>query len=213
MTTIGLIGAGDFGSQVARWLVEGGHSVVISNSRGPASLTPLVSELGPRARAGSVQEAARAGELVIVAIRLKHYRSLPVEPLAGKLVIDANNYYPAQDGRFPALDAGQVTSSELMQQHLAAAQLVKALNHINADELTRDGQPAGAARRRALVIAGDHASAKASVSTLFDQLGFDTVDAGALKEGWRIQPGTPGYAKWRTAAELARDLAAAQRHL
>ena len=101
MTTIGLIGAGHIGSQVARLAVSNGYDVVISNSRGPETLSSLVAELGPRARAGAILEAARAGDFVVVAIPLKHYRTVPVEPLAGKVVMDANNYYPERDGHIP----------------------------------------------------------------------------------------------------------------
>jgi predicted dinucleotide-binding enzyme len=212
MTTIGLIGAGHIGSQVARLAVASGYDVVISNSRGPDSLKDLISELGPKARAATVAEAAAAGDLVVVTIPLKHYRTVPVEPLAGKVVIDTNNYYPQRDGRIPELDNESTTTSELLQAHLPASKVVKAFNHIYAAELTTHGQPAGSRDRRALVIAGDDSEAKAVVAHLLDQFGFDTVDAGPLKEGWRIQRDTPGYGPRRNAEELRRDLAAAKRY-
>src|ERR687895_1966971 len=103
MTTIGLIGAGMIGSTVARLAVAAGYDVVLSNSRGPETLTQLVDELGPHARAATPSEAAEAGDLVVASIPLKAYRSLPTEPLAGKIVIDTNNYYPGRDGQFPEL--------------------------------------------------------------------------------------------------------------
>jgi predicted dinucleotide-binding enzyme len=211
MTTIGLIGAGHIGSQVARLAVAHGDRVVISNSRGPESLAALVAELGPSARAATVAEAAKAGDLVVVTVPLKNYRQVPVEPLAGKIVIDTNNYYPQRDGHIPELDDESTTSSELLQQHLKTSKVVKSFNHIAAAQLTTDVQPPGSANRRAMVVAGDDADAKATVSRLLDQFGFDPVDAGPLKEGWRIQPDTPGYAARRTAVELRRDLAAAKR--
>jgi predicted dinucleotide-binding enzyme len=211
MTTIGLIGAGHIGSQVARLAVAHGYRVVISNSRGPETLAALVAELGPNARAATVADAAKAGDLVVVTMPLKNYQQVPVEPLAGKIVIDTNNYYPQRDGRIPELDAESTTSSELLQAHLKTSKVVKSFNHIAAAQLTTDGQPAGSTNRRAMVIAGDDADAKTTVSRLLDQFGFDSVDAGPLKEGWRIQPDTPGYAARRTAAELRRDLAAAKR--
>jgi 8-hydroxy-5-deazaflavin:NADPH oxidoreductase len=212
MKTIGLIGAGHIGSQVARLAVANGYDVVISNSRGPDSLKDLIGELGPRARAATVAEAAAAGDIVVVTIPLKHYRSVPVEPLAGKVVIDTNNYYPQRDGRIPELDNESTTTSELLQAHLPASKVVKAFNHIYAAELTTHGQPAGSRDRRALVIAGDDSESKAVVTHLLDQFGFDTVDAGPLKEGWRIQRDTPGYGPRRNAEELRRDLAAAKRY-
>jgi predicted dinucleotide-binding enzyme len=212
MKTIGLIGAGHIGSQVARLAVTHGYDVVISNSRGPETLSDLVRELGPHARAATPVEAARAGDIVVVTLPLKNYRSVPVEPLAGKTVIDTNNYYPQRDGNIPELDNESTTTSELLQAHLPTSKVVKAFNHIYAAQLTTDGRPPGTENRRALVIAGDDPAAKAAVTRLLDEFGFDTVDAGPLKEGWRIQRDTPGYGPRRTAEELRRDLAAAKRY-
>ena len=212
MPTIGLIGAGHIGSQVARLAVAAGYDVVLSNSRGPQSLSALVGELGPHARAGTTLEAATAGDLVVVSVPLKNYRDVPVAPLAGTVVIDTNNYYPQRDGHIPELDNESTTTSELLQAHLPTSKVVKAFNHIYASALTTDGQPAGSTNRRALVIAGDDQAAKATVTRLLDQFGFDTVDAGPLEEGWRIQRDTPGYGPRRTAEELRRDLAAAKRY-
>jgi hypothetical protein len=212
MKTIGLIGAGHIGSQIARLAVASGYSVVISNSRGPETLAALVAELGPSARAASAADAAMAGDIVVVTVPLKNYRQVPVEPLAGKIVIDTNNYYPQRDGHIPELDSESTTTSELLQAHLPKSRVVKAFNHIYAAQLTTDGQAAGSKDRRALVIAGDDLDAKATVRNLLDQFGFDTVDAGPLNEGWRIQRDTPGYGPRRTAEELRRDLAAARRY-
>ena len=212
MATIGLIGAGNIGAQVARLALTHGHDVVISNSRGPETLTALVTELGPKARAATAVEAAKAGEIVVVSIPLKYYRSVPVEPLAGKIVIDTNNYYPQRDGHIAELDDESTTTAELLQSHLPTSKVVKAFNHIYAAQLTTDGRAPGTPNRRALVIAGDDAAAKATVTRLLDEFGFDTVDAGPLKEGWRIQRDTPGYGPRRTADELRRDLAAAKRY-
>jgi len=212
ITTIGIIGAGHIGSQVARLAVANGYGVVISNSRGPEILAALVADLGPRARAAIAAEAAKAGDIVVVAIPLKNYSTVPVAPLAGKIVIDTGNYYPQRDGHIPALDDESTTTSELLQAHLPASKVVKAFNHIHAADITTDGQPAGTKNRRALVIAGDDAGAKATVAALLDEFGFDTADAGPLKEGWRIQRDTPGYGPRRTAEELRRDLAAAKRY-
>src|SRR5437660_4396730 len=212
MTTIGLIGAGHIGSQIARLAIANGYKVVISNSRGPETLSALVAELGPKARAATAIDAAKAGDLVVVTVPLKNYRAVPVEPLAGKVVIDTNNYYPQRDGHIPELDNESTTTSELLQAHLPTSKVVKAFNHIYAAQLTTDGRPAGSKNRRALVIAGDDAGAKATVTQLLHQFGFDTVDAGPLKEGWRIQRDTPGYGPRRTAQELRKDLAAATRY-
>jgi 8-hydroxy-5-deazaflavin:NADPH oxidoreductase len=212
MKTIGLIGAGHIGSQVARLAAKSGYDVVISNSRGPDTLSALVAELGPRARAATPADAAKAGDIVVVTIPLKNYRSVPVAPLVGKIVIDTNNYYPERDGHIPELDNETTTTAELLQSHLPQSKVVKAFNHIYAAQLTTDGLPAGAKNRRALVIAGNDREAKASVTHLLDQFGFDAVDAGPLSEGWRIQRDTPGYGPRRTVEELRKDLAAAKRY-
>jgi predicted dinucleotide-binding enzyme len=212
MATIGLIGAGHIGSQIARLAVASGYDVVISNSRGPETLSTIVAELGPKARAATAIDAAHAADIVVVTVPLKNYKEIPVVPLAGKIVIDTNNYYPQRDGHIPELDNESTTTAELLQAHLPTSSVVKAFNHIYAAELTTHGQPAGTKNRRALVIAGDDRDAKAAVTRLLDQFGFDTVDAGPLKEGWRIQRDTPGYGPRRTADELRKDLAAAKRY-
>jgi predicted dinucleotide-binding enzyme len=197
---------------IARLAVANDYNVVISNSRGPETLSALIAELGAKAHAATAVEAAKAGDIVVVSVPLKNYRKVPVEPLAGKIVIDTDNYYPERDGHIPELDNESTTTSELLQAHLPTSKVVKAFNHIYAAALTTDGQPAGAKNRRALVIAGDDKDAKASVTHLLDQFGFDTADAGPLREGWRIQRDTPGYGPRRTAEELRQDLAAAKRY-
>jgi predicted dinucleotide-binding enzyme len=211
MKTIGLIGAGHIGSQLARLAVAHGYDVIVSNSRGPETLRPLVDELGPHARAGTATQAAETGDIVIVTSPLKNIGDVPVAPLAGKIVIDTNNYYPQRDGRIRELDEERTTTSELLQSHLPTSKVVKAFNHIYAAALTTDGQVAGTPNRRALGIAGNDAKAKAAVAGLIDQFGFDVVDMGPLSESWRLQRDTPGYGPRRTADELKRDIAAAHR--
>ena len=211
MRTIGLVGAGHIGSQLARLAVRNGYNVVISNSRGPETLAELVRELGPCARAATPKEAERSGDIVVVTIPLKNLGDVPVAPLAGKVVIDTLNYYPQRDGHIADLDNEKTTTSEMVQEHLPTSRIVKAFNHIYAAELTTHGQPAGSPGRRALAIAGNDPGAKEEVAALIDQFGFDTVDIGPLSESWRIQRDTPGYGPRRTAEELRRDLGAAKR--
>jgi len=212
MATMGLIGAGHIGSQLARLAVANGYDVVLSNSRGPETLEPLVAELGPGARAATPSEAATAGDIVVVTIPLKAIGTVPVTPLKGKIVVDTNNYYPQRDGHIAELDNESTTTAELLQKHLPESKVVKAFNHIYAAELTTHGQSKGTPNRRALAIAGDDAAAKRTVAEMIDRFGFDAVDAGPLKEGWRIQRDTPGYGPWRTSEELRRDLAQAKRY-
>ncbi|WBB94725.1 NAD(P)-binding domain-containing protein [Verrucosispora sp. WMMC514] len=193
MATVGLIGSGHIGGTVARLAVNAGYDVVLSNSRGPETLTDLVDELGPQASAGTADAAARAGDLVVVTIPLKSYRSVPVEPLAGKVVIDTNNYYPQRDGQIPELDEGTITSGELLQRHLPQSRVVKAFNNIFFAHLLTLARPGETADRSALPIAGDDPEAKATVTEFLDRIGYDTVDAGTLADSRRFQPDTPAY--------------------
>ena len=182
------------GCTVARLAIAAGFDVVLSNSRGPESLADLVAELGPRARAATPNEAAAAGDLVVVTVPLRAYRSVPVAPLAGKIVIDTNNYYPGRDGNIPELDQGTATVSGLLQQHLPSSQIVKGFNNIYFKHLQALARPSGAPDRSALPIAGDDAGAKATVTALFDALGLDAVDVGSLDESWRFERDRPAYA-------------------
>lgn len=115
MTTIGIIGAGEVGSQIARAAIAQGYQVVIANSRGPGTLAPLIHALGPSARAATAAEAAAAGEFVVVAVPLKRVNDMPADALAGKIVLDTNNYMFRRDGHFPAIDSGRKTIYELRQ--------------------------------------------------------------------------------------------------
>ena len=194
MTTWGFIGSGNIGSTVARLAVDAGHDVVMSNSRGPDTLTDLVDELGPNARAATADEAAAAGDVVVVTIPLKNYRSVPVDALRGKVVIDTMNYYPDRDGRIAELDDESTTTSELVQVHLADSRVVKAFNNIYFEHLAALARPNGARDRSALAIAGDDADAKTAVTRLLDEIGYNTVDLGPLAEGWHTQRDTAAYA-------------------
>src|SRR3954449_12071562 len=193
MTTIGLIGSGHIGGTVARLAVDAGHDVVLSNSRGPETLTDLVDELGPRARAPTAAEAAAAGDIVVVTVPLNAYRAVPVEPLRGKVVIDTNNYYPERDGHIAELDDESTTTSELLQAHLAESRVVKAFNNIFVAHLGSLQRPAGDPERSALAIAGDDATAKQTVTEFLESIGYDAYDVGPLREGWRYQRDTAAY--------------------
>jgi 8-hydroxy-5-deazaflavin:NADPH oxidoreductase len=212
VTTIGFIGSGKIGSQLARLAVTQGHDVVLSNSRGPETLADLVAELGPHARAATPAEAATAADIAVVTIPLRAIDTVPVAPLAGKIVIDTNNYYPVRDGQIAELDSEETTVSELLQRHLPTSKVVKAFNHIMFSQLTTDGRPAGTPGRRALVVAGDDAGALTTVAALIDSFGFDAVEVSPLSEGWRIQKDTPAYGTKETAETMPAALAAARRY-
>ncbi len=193
MTTLGLIGSGNIGGTLARLAVAAGIDVVLSNSRGPDTLAALVAELGPHARAATPAQAAADGDVVVVTVPLHAYTAVPAAPLAGKVVIDTNNYYPERDGRITELDDGTATSSELLARHLPESHVVKAFNNIRSGDLLALARPAGAPDRSALAIAGDSAEAKATAAAVLDRLGYDVLDVGPLVEGARYQPDTPAY--------------------
>ena len=209
MTTIGFIGSGEIGSSIARAAIARGDEVVLSNSRGPETLAELVAELGEHARAATPAEAAAAGDLVVVTVPFKAVNDLPVEPFAGKIVMDTNNYYPRRDGVSDEIESGAITVSGVLQRHLVDAHVVKAFNHIQALQILSTASPSGTPGRRALAIAGDDEHVKRAVTDFIDGIGFDVVDVGPLSESWRIDAGTPGYGPELTAAELQAALAAA----
>ena len=208
---IGIVGAGFIGRAVAENAVRCGHSVMISNSRGPQTLGSTVVAIG--CAAGTAGQAASFGDIVVVAIPFGRIAELPLGALAGKVVLDANNYYPQRDGTIAELDAHTRTTGEMLQRLLPDAKVVKCFNAILQRDLAAGGQPAGAPGRRALPIAGDDGAAKKVAIDLLHDFGFDAVDAGTLAEGWRFERAKPAYCIPLDAAALTRALAAAERNV
>ena len=190
---IGIIGSGNIGATAAQLFARAGHDVAISNSRGPETLQELVDNIGPNVRAVTLEEAAEFGEVVLEAIPFGRYKELPVEPLAGKVVVDTANYYPQRDGE---IDLGGLTSSEEIARYLGPdVRLVKALNTTYYETLASEGNPeASLEERLVLFVAGDDEEAKAVVSRLIEEIGFAPVDTGSLGEGGsKQQPGSAVY--------------------
>jgi predicted dinucleotide-binding enzyme len=209
---IGIIGAGSMGQTLARHLGKLGHHVSIANSRGPESLTALAAEID--GTPVSVVDAAKAGEIVFIAIPTKAVTDLPRELFANVVdtvvVIDIGNYHPElRDGRIDAIDRGMLDSQWVAQQ--IGHPVIKAFNNIFAASLRDKGVPRGTTGRIALPVAGDSLDAKAAVLRLVDDLGFDPVDGGDLDNSWRQQTGTPAYCQDLEAAALRRALAEADR--
>ncbi|MGX7725877.1 NADPH-dependent F420 reductase [Rhodococcus pyridinivorans] len=213
MTTIGIIGAGEVGSQIARAAISSGYDVVIANSRGPHTLAVLIDELGPSSRAATAAGAAAAGDFVVIAVPLKLVNDMPVSELAGKIVLDTNNYMPWRDGRFPLVDSGEKTVHELRQAHLPTSEVAKAFTHIEAPRITTAGLPAGTPGRIALSVSSNFPEAVALVTRLYDEFGFDTVDNSPLSESWRTEPGQPAWHahEHQTRSELIDNLARARK--
>ncbi|MGK9462253.1 NADPH-dependent F420 reductase [Streptomyces sp. G6] len=213
MRTIGIIGAGEVGGQLARAAIAHSYQVVIANSRGPETLKRLVDELGPSARAATAADAAAAGDFVIIAAPLKLVNNMPVEQLAGKIVLDTNNYMPWRDGHFPAIDSGEKTVHELRQEQLPASKVAKAFTHVQAPRLFLSASPPGTPDRHALSVSSNYPEAVHLVTRLYDEFGFDTVDNSPLSESWRSGPGQPAWQSHahQTREQLAANLANARR--
>lgn len=202
---IGFIGAGKIGGTAAKLFSTAGHEVVISNSRGPESLTDVEKATG--ARAVTAEEAARFGEVVFVSIPLGKYKSLSPEDLDGKIVIDSNNYYPDRDGKISELDSGSETSSELLAKHLPGSRVVKAFNTIWFEHLRSEGdtaKPLG--ERRVIFVSGDDTEAKGVVAELIQEIGFAPYDLGSLAGSKIQQPDSPVYNKSITIEEARKIL-------
>lgn len=206
---IGVIGAGFIGRALAKLALRHGHEAMISNSRSPETLASTAVAIG--CKTGTTAEAARFGDVVILAIPLKAISDLDPKPFDGKIVLDANNYYPERDGTIPELESREATTSGLVARHLDGAKVVKAFNAILQNDIEPDARPKGAADRRALPIAGDDETAKQIVAQLVDQFGFDVVDGGSLAESWRFERAKPAYCMWLDAPQLRAALASAQR--
>lgn len=205
---IGIIGAGHIGGVLTRRLTELGHDVTVANSRGPETLKELASETG--ARAGTVTEAAEDKEVVIVTVPEKSVPELPkgLFTHSRAVIVDTGNYYPQRDGKIAEIESG-TTESRWVSEQLGTP-VVKAFNTMVAKHLLENGRPAGDRERLALPIAGDDPNAKAVVSRLIDELGFDAVDAGGIDDSWRQQPGTPVYAADLPADRARRALSEAR---
>jgi len=211
MTTIGILGSGHVGSNLAKAAIAHGYDVVLSNSQGPGSLVGLVKELGPQARGATPAEAAAEGDFAIVAIPLTTIDQIPVDPLAGKVVIATINYFPERLGHIPEIDDGTTTAPGLLQAHLPTSKVVRAFSMINAAEMSGDGHPQGDPQRRALALAGDDPAAKQLVANLYNEFGFDALDIGGLDESWRVDAGQPAFVTRQDLAELKENVARAKR--
>lgn len=209
---IGIIGAGNIGATTARLFANAGHDVAISNSRGPASLQSLIDEIGPRARAMTVDDAARFGDVVVLAVPWRRPEALPTpQAVEGKIVVDAMNPY-GEGGGLENLQG--LTSSEHTRRRLPGARLVKAFNTMWFKHLAANGRKAlPVSQRYAIFVAGDDEEAKQVVMKLVEEIGFGPVDTGSLVDGGRRQePGSPVYNKPMTAGEAEQHLAANPRH-
>ena len=211
MPTIGIIGSGHVGQSIAKAAIANGYDVVLSNQQGPDSLADIVKELGPHASAATPAEAAETGDFAVVAIPISTIDQVPVEALAGKVVISTINYFPDRLGHIAEIDNGSTTAPGLLQQHLPKSKVVRAFSMIDAADMSEDGHPEGDPKRRALALSGDDAEAKQLVAGLYNQFGFDALDIGDLDESWRVDAGQKAFVTHQNLAQLEENVATAKR--
>jgi 8-hydroxy-5-deazaflavin:NADPH oxidoreductase len=211
MSTIGFIGSGHVGQSIAKAAIANGYDVILSNNQGPESLTDLVKQLGPHAVAATPDEAAERCDFAVVAIPITTIGQVPVEPLAGKVVICTINYFPDRLGHIPEIDNGSTTAPGLLQTHLPKSHVVRAFSMIDAADMSEDGHPKGDPERRALALSGDDKDAKALVAKLYDAFGFDALDIGPLDESWRVDAGQKAFVTHQNLAQLKENVANAIR--
>jgi 8-hydroxy-5-deazaflavin:NADPH oxidoreductase len=211
MTTIGFIGAGNIGANVARAASNAGYDVILSNNHGPDSLAELAADIGSRASTATTDDAVHHADVVVIAVPYTAFDALPAAALAGKVVLATTNYIPEYTGHIAELDDTTVTEVGMLQRRLLESKVVKAFSHLNAAEVPTTGTPRGTPNRRALAIAGNDPNAKLVATEIYDTIGYDTLDVGDIDESWTFGFGQPAFITHQNLEELAANVAKATR--
>ncbi|HEV3282093.1 MAG TPA: NAD(P)-binding domain-containing protein [Acidimicrobiales bacterium] len=203
---VGVVGAGKIGTAVARAAVAGGYDVVISGSGGVERIELIVEVLATGAHAVTTDDVVHHADLIMLAVPMHRFRELPRDLFAGKILVDAMNYWNEIDGADEELASAPMGTSVVVQQHFPSARVVKSLNHLGYFKFDQGRRPRGAPDRLAMAAAGNDPVAVAAVMQLIDRLGFDAVEAGSLGAGAALQPGGPVFGIGHSADELTRLL-------
>jgi 8-hydroxy-5-deazaflavin:NADPH oxidoreductase len=206
---LGIVGAGRVGTTIARAAIEAGYDVAISGSGTADRIALIVEVLAPGARPLSTDEVVRHADLIVLAVPMHRFRELPRDLFAGKILIDAMNYWEEIDGVDPELASAPAGTSVVVQQRFPSARVVKSLNHITYYKFDEGRRAHGAPGRIAMAAAGDDRAAVAAVMQLIDRLGFDAVDAGPLEAGLALEPNGPVFGVSYSANELSALLSPA----
>lgn len=202
--TIGILGAGKVGVVLGQLARRAGYAVMMASSRPARDIALTVETLVPGAEAKDAAELARQADIVILALPLSSYKNIPKKQLAGKLVIDAMNYWWEVDGERDDFIPANQPSSLAVQEYLADSQVVKAFNHMGYHDLHDESREAGEPGRKAIAIAGDEENDVAKVAELVDELGFDPLAIGSLERGALLEAGQPAFGASLDKAALAK---------
>jgi predicted dinucleotide-binding enzyme len=203
---LGIVGAGRVGTTIARAAIGAGYDVAISGSGSAKRIALIVDVLAPGARPVSTEEVVRHADLIVLAVPMHRFRQLPRDLFAGKILIDAMNYWEEIDGVDQELATAPAGTSVVVKDWFSSARVVKSLNHITYYKFDEGRRPHGAPGRIAIAAAGDDRAAVAAVMHLIDRLGFDAVDAGPLEAGLVLEPNGSVFGVSYSADDLSNLL-------